>query len=198
MAVGQYCNGPIDHYVQFRGESTAVYLGTAVIAPEQEAEDFKIPVLNDLGGRSVPFQLVQDGEQWLCMTTLNRFDMAVLNRLRALPGAGPGQVPVIGQESGRARGTLVIGINDFQLVLVNTYGNTPSAGVNAGQLNTYRGFASATILKYKESTAGTRVLEASLAIQCNNVFDPASRGFLLYGQNGPFGGGPTYNLGPVS
>jgi len=184
--------GPIDHYVIFRGQSQAQYLGTAVIAPDQEAEDFKIPVLNDLGGRSVPFQLVQDGEQWLIMTTLNRFDLAVCRQLRAIPGAGPGQNSVLGSETGRARGTLVIGVSDFQLVLVNTYAGTSSAGVNPAALNAARGFYSSSILKYKESTAGTRVLEVSLAIQCNNVFDPASRGFGLYTESGPF------PLGPVS
>ena len=189
--VGQFTPGPIDHFVRFRGQGTFIYLGTAVLAPNQEAEDFKIPILNDLGGRSVPFQLVQDGEQWLLMTTLNRFDMAVLNTMRALPGAGPGQGAVLGEETGRARGTLVIGVSDFEMVLVNSYAGTPSAGVNASQLNAGRGFASCSILKYRESTEGTRVLEASLAIQCNNVFNPTTRGFTLYTQT-------VGNLGPVS
>lgn len=192
MSVMQATPGPIDHYVQFRGASQAVYLGTAVIAPEQEAEDFKIPVLNDLGGRSVPFQLIQDGEQWLVMTTLNRFDLSVCRAMRALISGGPDQPKTLGSETGRARGTLVIGSSDFQLILVNTYAGTPSAGANAGDLNAARGFYSSTILKYKESTAGTRVLEVSMAIQCNNVFNPATRGFSLYTESGPF------NLGPVS
>lgn len=182
MAVGIFTPGPIDHYVQLPGQSTPLYLGTAVLAPDQEAEDFKIPVLNDLGGRSVPFQLVQDGEQWIVATTLNRFDMTVLNAIRALPGGGPGEGRVLGSETGRARGTLVIGASDFQLILVNSYAGTPSAGATAADLPRARGFYSATILKYGESTKGTRVLEASLIIQCNNVFNPNTRGFALYQQ----------------
>lgn len=191
MPAGQFTPGAIEHFVRFRGQSTFNYLGSAVIAPEQEAEDFKIPVLNDLGGRSVPFQLIQDGEQWLIMTTLNRFDMAILNAMRALPGAGPGQAAILGQETGRARGTLVIGSSDFELALVNSYAGTPSAGANAQLLPPGRVFASTTILKYKESTAGTRVLEVSMAIQANNVFDPVSRGFTLYSQT-------VGSLGPIS
>lgn len=182
MATGVFTPGPIDHYVQLPGQGTPQYLGTAILAPDQEAEDFKIPILNDLGGRSVPFQLVQDGEQWMVMTTMNRFDMAVMNSIRALPSRGPGEGLVLGQESGRARGTLVIGVNDFQLVLVNTYAGTPSAGANADGLPRARGFYSSTILKYGESTKGTRVQEVSLIIQCNNVFNPVTRGFALYQQ----------------
>lgn len=189
---GQFTPGPIDHYVQLRGEGTARYLGTAVLAPDQEAEDYTIPVMNDLGGRSVPFQLVQDGEDWLVMTTMNRFDMSVLNAIRALQSGGPDQPKTLGTETGRARGTLVIGISDFQLILVNTYAGTPSAGANAGDLPIARGFYSSKILKYKESTQGTRVLEVSMAIKCNNVFNPVTRGFSLYTQGNPG------NLGPVS
>lgn len=179
---GIFTPGPIDHYVQLPGQSVPQYLGTSVLAPDQEAEDFKIPVLNDLGGRSVPFQLVQDGELWMVSTTLNRFDMSVANAIRALPGGGPGEGRVLGQESGRARGTLVIGVNDFQLILVNTYAGTPSAGANAGDLQRARGFYSSTILKYGESTKGTRVQEISFIIQCNNIFVPTTRGFVQYQQ----------------
>jgi hypothetical protein len=188
MPAMQATCGPIEHFVVFPGQSIATYLGSAVLAPEQEAEDFKIPVLNDLGGRSVPFQLVQDGEQWMVMTTLNRFDLAVCRAIRALPGGGA----PLGSETGIARGTLVIGLSDFQLILVNSYAGTPSAGVNAAALNAGRGFYSSTLLKYKESTVGTRVLEVSLAIQCNNVFNPATRGFSLYTESG------LPALGPVS
>lgn len=185
MPAGVFTPGPIDHYVQIAGQSSPLYLGTAVLAPDQEAEDFKIPVLNDLGGRSVPFQLVQDGEQWIVSTTLNRFDMQVMNLIRGLPSRGPGEGINLGTETGRARGTLVIGVNDFQLILVNTYAGTPSSGAGAGDLPRARGFYSATILKYGESTKGTRVLEASLIIQCNNVFNPQTRGFSLYAQGNP-------------
>lgn len=182
MAANVFTPGPIDHYVQVAGQSTPLYLGTAVLAPDQEAEDFKIPILNDLGGRSVPFQLVQDGEQWIVSTTMNRFDMAVANLIRALPSRGPGEGLALGSESGRARGTLVIGVNDFQLILVNTYAGTPSAGTAPAELPRARGFYSATILKYGESPKGSRVQEISFIIQCNNVFNPITRGFSNYQQ----------------
>lgn len=196
MPAGQFTPGPIDHYVLFRGAQVAEYLGTAVMAPEQEAEDFKIPILNDLGGRSVPFQLVQDGEQWMIQTTLNRFDFGVYRSIRDRISAGPGQPTALGSETGRARGTLVIGSSDFSLILVNTYAGTPSSGLPIGvlpPLNALRGFYSSTLLKYKESTVGTRVLELALLFQCNNVFDPISRGFGLYSE-----AAGSFTLGPRS
>lgn len=182
MAAGIFTPGPIDHYVKVDGLFPWTYLGTAVLAPDQEGEFYKIPVLNDLGGRSVPFQLVQDGEEWTVSTTLNRFDMAVLTRIRTLQSRGPGEVPLVGAESGRARGTLVIGVNDFQLYLANSYSGTPSAGAGGDALNFGRGFYSATVVKYGESTKGTRVLEASLIIKCYNLFRLDNRGFLTYEQ----------------
>ena len=186
MPAGVFTPGPIEHYVTLPGGAAPVYLGTAVLAPDQEYEDYKIPVLNDLGGRSVPFQLVQDGEQWIVSTTLNRFDMDVMRLIRSLPSRGPGQAPIFGGETGLARGTLVLGLNDFQLILVNSYAGTLSAGSGAISLAAARGFYSATILKYGESTKGTRVLEASLIIQCNNIFHPTTRGFSQFTE-GPVG-----------
>lgn len=199
MPAGQFTPGPILHFVQFNkpvlgyGIGSPVFLGTAVVAPDQEEEENKIPVLNDLGGRSVPFQLIQDGSLWIVLTTLNRFDLGVCRAIRSLQSGGPGEATnlnTLGSESGRARGTLVIGSQDFQLILVNSYGGTPSSGLPVAvqpDLNTARAFASCVPLKYKEDTKGTRVLEVAMALQCNNVFNPVTRGFRSYVESfGPF------------
>ena len=192
MSAGQFTSGPIEHFVQFRGESIAYYLGTAVLGPEQDDDEKAIPILNDLGGRSVPFQVVQDGAEWMITTTMNRFDMSVLRRLRGLTSAGPGQFPVLGVESGRARGTLVLGNSDFSLILANSYAGTPSAGVaTPADLNALRGFYSCKMLHYKESSVGTRVVEVSLAIQAYNLFDPVTRGFRLFSETNVWALGPT-------
>jgi hypothetical protein len=204
MAVGVRTPGPIHIFAAFRtgtntpngnnpasspGTTAGYYVGTCVEAPEPEDEKFKLPVMNDLSGRSVPFQLVQDGEVWLVMMTLNRFDLDIVKWMRAVdsgvPFAGPAAPPlnVLGSETGFARGTLVMGVSDFQLITVNGYAGTAAAGMV--DLSTARTFKTSTIRKYKESTAGTRVLEVAMAIECQNLFDPTTRGFSCYAEGPP-------------
>ena len=174
--------------------SSGYYLGTCVTAPEPEGEKFKIPVMNDLGGRSVPFQLVKDGEQWLIPLVMNRFDYALCQQIRALDGGG---APV-GSETGLARGTLVIGISDFVLVLINSYAGTASAGqfvggIGQSDLIVSRTFYTCNLRKYKESTVGTRVLEVVMMVEAQNVFDQQTRGFTLLTE-----GLPGIPLNPVT
>lgn len=179
-----YTSGCQHLFAQLRGQGTPQYLGTCVTAPEQEAEKFKIEVMNDLSGRSVPFQLVQDGEKWLVTAVMNRFSLALVQSILSLESGGSPAAP--GSESGVARGTLVIGISDFQLFVVNAYagttaqGATGTPGVIPLDLFNSRGFATCNVRKYRESTAGTRVLEVAMAIECQNVFNPATLGFTCY------------------
>lgn len=194
MPALQFTPGPIHLYVRFRNKSIADYLGTCVVAPEPEATKYKIPVMNDLSGRSVPFQLVQDGENHIVLATTNRFDYAVYRAIRALDNGSPAGQGVLGAESGLARGTLVIGVSDFELILVNGYYGTAAAGSGTAPLilNAGRRYYSSNLMKYKESTAGTRVQEIALAIGCENVFIPATRGFGLYSET------DLGVLGPIS
>lgn len=173
--------GPINIWTRFHSgpgafETTAAYLGTCIMAPEPESEFYNLPVMNDLSGRSVPFQVVQDGEKDMVVLVMNRFDITVARRIRALRGGGA----ALGQESGYARGTLMLGITDFQLILVNAYAGTAAKGTTPADLNYGRMYYSGNCLKYKESTQGTRTLEIALAIECNNIFNILTRGFGLY------------------
>lgn len=181
MPVGQFTPGPIHHFAILRTAPTTVrYLGTAVLAPEPEGEKFKLPVMNDLAGRSVPFQLIQDGESWMVMTTLNRFDAALLRDIRALESGGAG----LGQESGLARGTLNIGVSDWSLILLNGYASTAAAGTNPADLEVGKQWFTCNIRKYKESTVGTRVKEVAMIIDCQNLYIPSTRGFKCYAEGG--------------
>jgi hypothetical protein len=197
MANQIFTPGPITLFVRFRTNSTIRYLGTCVSAPEPEGEQFKIPVMNDLGGRSVPFQLIQDGEMWQVSVTMNRFDLPLCRAIRSLSSGVVPTVPVdlntFGSETGRARGTLVLGVSDMQLFMVNTYAGTPQAGTFSpggsaqADLNTMRAFASVNLRKYKESTAGTRVLEVAMALDCQNIWLPDAsgdfaRGFTIFSE----------------
>lgn len=180
MPAAVFTPGPIHHFALFVGESTPYYLGTAILAPENEAEKFKIPVMNDLSGRSVPFQLVQDGEIWYVMTSMNRFNQAVIDRIMALESGGA----ALGQESGLARGTLTIGVSDWSLILLNGYATTPAASnTNPELLPVGRQWFSCNVRKYKESTVGTRTKEVAMSIECQNMFIPSTRGFKSYTQS---------------
>ena len=188
MAVNQFTPGPLHLFANITAGANqgSAYLGTCVTAPEQEGEKFKIPIMNDLSGRSVPFQLVQDGETWMVMATMNRFNYFAIQTLLAREAAqGGGNDP--GSETGYARGTLYIGVSDWQLVVVSGYAGTPAAG-DFGADNFLPGgriFGSANIRKYKESTVGTRVLEIAMAIELQNVFNTTTRGFFLYNDMTP-------------
>lgn len=194
--------GPIFHFVQFRNNSNAFFLGTAVTAPKQGIKKFEIPVMNDLSGRSTRFQSVQDGYEGDVVTTLNRFDLKLIQSIMALgnglPAAGPaGPTPlsVLGSETGFARGTLTIGVSDFSLILVNGYAGTAAVGqplASAVDLSTARGWSSCSNMRYEENTEGTRALEVTLVVECRNVYNPTTRGFSLYLE-----GTPT-NLQPVT
>jgi len=198
----------------------AFFFGTSVASPKRRFEGFEIPVFNDLGGRSARFQSVNDGEEWRVFTTMNRFDMNVYRALRHLksgvvfssPGSFPdpsafpmtGITPALGQQNNLARGTLVIGAQDFQLILVNTYANTLAAGqpaVAAADLNTARGWSSCSIEAGEEDEETTRVEELGLAISCRNLFAPATRFFTCYTESTtaqPFIGAQQITLRPVS
>lgn len=173
MATDQFTPGPIHLFAAINNSPT--YLGTCVAAPEPEGEKFKIPIMNDLAGRSVPFQLVQDGEVWMVMATMNRFNLAAIYALLAREGGGAN----VGSETNIARGTLYMGVNDWKLIVVNGYANTSSAGTTPGNLPGGRVFQSANIRKYKESTVGTRVLEVAMAIELQNIMStsPGTGGF---------------------
>ncbi len=94
-----------------------------------------------------------------------------------------------------------MGVQDFNLILVNSYAATIAAGLPlsaAADLNSARGFASCSISAYEEDTESTRVLEVSMAIDCRGVFNPTlqsttigtvpntpSRGFANYWEGIP-------------
>lgn len=190
---GQFTPGPILLYVVIPQYTTTqgYFLGTHVTSPKQRGEMPEIPVYNDLGGRSVRFQSVNDGEEWKIPLTLNRFDYNIVRTLRYLKsgiafngGAPPNPLafpltglPIpLGTQNNLARGSLIMGAQDFQLILVNSYAGTTAAGlptVAAADLNIARGFASCSITAYEEDTETTRVIEVSMMVEARGLFNPS-------------------------
>lgn len=194
MGAFKFTPGPILVYARFRTNSTAQFLGTGITSVEPEVQRYFLPSMNDLSGRSVPFQLVYDGEEHTIPFTTNRFDMNVWRAIRATNAGAAG----LGAETAASRGTLHLGITDIELILVNTYAGTVvqgfsgTPGVPTVDLNAGRRYFSATLVAGKESTVGTRTLEVAMVFQCKNIFVPSTRGFALYSES------QLGTLGPVS
>lgn len=193
MAMGTRTPGPIHLFARFRGASTVYYLGTCVAAPEPEHEKSRIPIMNDLAGRNEPFQIVKDGENAVVMATMNRFDWLLLQTIRGLDSTNtPPAAPLsgnsqVGQENADTRGTLTIGQTDFQLILWWEYNSIPGASGTANDAAPIRMYNSVELVKMKESTVGTRVLEVACAFRCVSVYSIANFGF--YGGIGNQAGG---------
>lgn len=202
---GMFTKGPILHYVVIPQHNTSIayFLGTDVSSPKERQEQYELPVMNDLGGRSVRFQSVNDGEEWKVYTTLNRFDMNVIRALRYLKsgvsfnvagGGFPNPLafaptnPPLGTQNNLARGSLVIGAQDFQLILINSYAGTLAAGLPvaaAADLATARAWYTCSIAAYEEEQEATRVTEVSMVIECRNAFNPVNRYFGAYSEGTP-------------
>ncbi|VTR92148.1 unnamed protein product [Gemmata massiliana] len=169
MPAFQFCPGPIEHYVKFRSGGT-FYLGTATLAPEIERRPAFTNITNDLGGRVLPFQKIFEGSQHVITTTLGRFDWNVYALLSENDVGG-------GVDEKTDRGSLVLGNDDFELVLVNSYAGT---GVISNTYPVGRRYFSCVLLGSRESTVGTRVTEVSLVIEANSIFEPSTRKFFLF------------------
>src|SRR5262249_49188812 len=146
--------------------------------------------------------------EWRIFTTLNRFDMNVVRALKYLKsgivfsGTFPnplnfpltGLTPALGQQNNLARGTLVIGSQDFQLILVNSYAGTLAAGLPASaavDLATARGWSSCSLVACEEDEEVTRATEVAMAIECRSLFTPSTRFFTTYFEGNPTAVLPT-------
>jgi hypothetical protein len=172
--------GPKELYVNFRlsGSSTSgwQFLGTCVTAPDISEFPKFIDVYNDYGGRSVPTQLVWDGTESRVAVTLNRLDLAACRNVRD-QSERVGTLGRVGRETALDRGSLVLGVSDFQFIFRNTFFGTVNAtpGLPPGRV-----YFSVVLEGYEEHTTGTRVEEVSLLLRCNNILLPNGGGFAQY------------------
>lgn len=174
-AVGAFFHtpGPKELYVRFRTNDVFSvagtdwqFLGTCVTAPDLATEPKFINVFNDYGGRSVPTQLIWDGSESRVACTVNRVDLAVARNIRDQAHRF-GTLASVGRETNKERGSLVLGVNDFELIFRNTYYGTGNAtlGMPPG-----RYYFSVVLENYEEHTTGTRVEDVSFLFRCNNLY----------------------------
>jgi hypothetical protein len=204
MPMGSATPGPQHLFVRFRGNTAVYYLGTCVASPEQEIHKDRIPIMNDISGRSNPLQIIKDGQNAIVYATMNRFDWLLLQSIRGLDAtnvlpATPAAGSVLaGWEGANVRGTFQIGLTDFQLIVWSQYNDVPGAagqfggGVSVG-VAPVRLYSSVDLSDMKETTQGTRVLEVACAFKMVSVYAPTTLSF-GGGSNNAIAGLYTENL----
>jgi len=112
-----HVTGPVHHYVRFPDWSVAVgatsdiqYLGTCEVQPRVQITYAKLPVMNDIAGRTLPAQKKDDGQTATIAALINRMSQDVLWNLRASE-----LVKNAGRQGRFARGQLMYGIKTFEL-----------------------------------------------------------------------------------
>lgn len=176
-----HCTGAIHHFVAFRSSPNLYrYLGTAEVAPEVEADPSYLNIMNDLRGRSKPAIKVFDGETHAVYSTLNRFDYSTWKACKDA-FKHTNNLATMGREGRLENGNVVAGIGDFELVLAYDYAGTAA---QSPDLPNGRRYFSVTVGNYKESTAGTRVMNIGVRFDCDAVFNfAAGRTWDLYTEN---------------
>jgi hypothetical protein len=175
--------GSIDHFIRPFGQSGFNYLGTAVTSPLIKEGDKFLPIFNDIGGRSVPTQMVTDRRMAMVVTTINRFNWTTYNVLRSMRGT-PGSAYYEEQE--QDHGVPVLGAYDIDLLLTFSFGSTFSAETPNGRLY-YGG-----ILKdWDENSVGSRVMELTLTFELYGQLDAATRKFRRYTEDSSAWGSVT-------
>lgn len=182
MAVGTRTPGCQHLFARFRGQTTIFYLGTCVASPEPEHHKARIPVMNDIAGRSRPFQVIKDGEGAIVYATMNRFDWPLLQSIRALDSANvfpstpaAGNLAA-GSEAANTRGTLVLGLTDFQLLIWWEYFGVAGASGSVNDAQPVRQYNSVEMLDMKEAAPG-RAQEVACAFSCESLYSPTTRSF---------------------
>lgn len=180
--------GPVEHFVRPYSGGTWLYLGTAVTSPEEDAEDFLLPVLNDLGGRQVPMDYVRDRRKAMVTTTVGRLNRSTYRTLRGETSVAANASSYV--EGANLNGSLTIALSSFQLLLVNSFVasgiNIPSADQPVG-----RCYYSAIPRRFNERREGSRVVEASVLFECISPFTANNRAFSLYTEDPNFWGTVT-------
>lgn len=149
------------------------YLGSAVVAPEVEAEFVHTPFVADYNAPDA-FQVVFNSERHRVTGTLNRVNWRTYGRLRnQLIGAGSDIVRAF------AGGSLVLASHDVMLYVRRALPNISAAFIPDAQ-SRGRIYYSAMLTDYHETTANGRVHEATVLFDCRPLFFADAQMFWLY------------------
>jgi hypothetical protein len=178
--------GPVEHFIRPDGTGPWLYLGTAKVSPEEEREDFLLPLMSDIGGRSVPHDYVRDRSKSFVTTTLSRFNRSTYRRLRLETVTAPAVGDLV--ETPILNGTPILKYSHFELLLLNHF---TANGINVPSEDQPKGrcYYHAIPRKFREDRAGSRSVEATILFECIGILDETfvtTRRFDVYTED------PTY------
>lgn len=103
--------GPVHHYVAAplpTGGGYIYYLGTAEVQPIVRWQPQMKPIMNDIGGGSIPVQYKDDGEMATIAVNLNYVSLRALDYIGAMGGNS-------GRQGRFSRGQPILGLKSFRL-----------------------------------------------------------------------------------
>lgn len=198
MAVASFpdvnITGPVQHFVRATGSGdTGIYfLGTAEVTPQMQRRRYRQNVMNDLAGKTLPFQKTYDGEAATVSTLLTRFSKLAWE-LILVAGYDAGMIPDFngapysGSETRWSRGQAVYGAMTFEVWQVyDNFFNPAGASANM-EIGWY--WPQVELLQHDTVAAGTQAEKLLLVFDCTPKFIPQAssqtvtgneRGWTLY------------------
>ena len=185
MAV-PYCTGPVALYVGIpSGPSdfgTPQFLGHGELAPRIKRDKKYAPIMCDLGGNLIPFDMSWQGQQAFVFVTLTRWNWNVYEVIsQIVSGGGSSGVYTLGDSFGDI-GTLMMTENvGFTLWLQYPYAN-PAAGhpaFGAAFMPLGIRFYCAFLEQEDDLEPGTQPNKQHLAFHCIRDYDPTTGALTL-------------------
>lgn len=169
-----YVPGPALIYVGVANSQgvTPEFFGTGETAPDVDVNGSLIPVMNDLGGTTLPFDRIWDGEEAMISVVINRFNWATMRKLLARPNFRR-VAPTPGTSISGDIGTLIGGEGmTYNLWLQWTYATkaSMSGGAPEGPMPGGFRFFSAFMSYPTKMPGGTKDQKNSCIFQCQRGF----------------------------
>lgn len=161
MAAAFLPYGTIHHFIRARWDSgdgrKVYYLGSSVTSPIIDTEKITTPVFTDVLTK-IPTTNLYHGEIHTVTVTLNVVDYFVYAILR-----GRGVPNLRREDTDEFWGSPTIGIEDFELLLLNSPTHTENLGsfIPSGRL-----YYSVEPQTFRETTENTRLLELTVVFRC--------------------------------
>lgn len=117
MAVPSYpqvhVTGPVHTWVQVPGDQIR-YLGTCEVTPQVQLISYAQDAMNDLAGKTLPFQRTDDGSEAVLAMMVNYFSKSAVAAIKA-SGVAAGRQVRPGVETRWSRGGVKFGVTTFGL-----------------------------------------------------------------------------------
>lgn len=156
------------------GSRVPLFLGFAEYHPVNQSEHNWQPVFSDQGGPVTPFDKEFQGATEEVVIDFNKFNDDVFDLIEAEPRPANN---FVGATSRLDRGSLLIANNlYFVMWLRFTFFGTINSPSDASPGWC---FYCCNVAGVHTPKQGTKTLVKRLVVECNNLYDPATKGFLL-------------------